>query len=494
VLLVGSTAFYGFADTFTDELQWLAMLTACIGQYNMAQTGDYSVQDPHDYYQPRDIREWLARQSGDRTVTQTFYGICFDYAQWAYDHIKQNAGQYEALGMKKGGWYIVGALNNPRQLTLYDPVSRDRATAILNGVPLKEFSRQNVRAHGDAVMHAWLWVYGNDGTIYWIDPTWTDNAGYVWWGVVRNGEETQTRPAAEYCMVPLPNAAAFDDFNRGNANKNMGEWDEAIAQYTETLRKDPNNAMAYNNRGAAYHDKGMNDQAIADCNQAIRLDPNFATAYLNRGNAYRAKGMYDQAIADYTQAIRLDPNDAGAYLNRGNVYDDKGMYDQAIADYNQAIRLDPNFAMAYYNRGNAYRAKGMYDQAIADYTQAIRLNSNYASAYHNRGAAYHDKRMYDQAIADYSQAIRLDPNDASAYHNRGIVYDGKKDYDRAIADYTQAIRLNPNYTNAYYNRGCVYYDKGDYARARVDWNRVLQLNPNHADARNNLNVLGNRGR
>jgi hypothetical protein len=98
-----------FADTFTEELQRLAMITACIGQYNNAQTENYTLGDPVDYYTPPDIRAYLTAASGDRTRTTTFCGICFDYAQAAYDEIKNNRSRYESLGMQRNGWYIAVA-------------------------------------------------------------------------------------------------------------------------------------------------------------------------------------------------------------------------------------------------------------------------------------------------------------------------------------------------------------------------------------------------
>jgi hypothetical protein len=63
-----------------------------------------------------------------------------------------------------------------------------------------------VQAHGNATVHAWLWVYSNDGTIYWIDPTWTDTAGYIWWGVVENGREVQRDSSQRLSAVTLPHA------------------------------------------------------------------------------------------------------------------------------------------------------------------------------------------------------------------------------------------------------------------------------------------------
>jgi len=254
-------------------------------------------------------------------------------------------------------------------------------------------------------------------------------------------------------------------------------YDQAIENYTQAIRLDQNNALAYRRRGKVYELKGDNDRALADYNQAIRLNPNNAVAYTGRGLVYENKGDYDRAIADYNEAIRLNPNEAISYSERGNAYLHKGDYDRAIADQNQAIRLNPNDAVAYHNRAAAYGSKKDYDRAIADVNQAIRLGLNHPTVYYLRGRAYSEKKDYDRAIADYTQAIKLDPTYADAYYSRGLAYDNKDDYDRAIADYTQAIKLNPNSARAYNNRGNAYADKKDYDRAIADYTQAIRLDP-----------------
>ena len=260
------------------------------------------------------------------------------------------------------------------------------------------------------------------------------------------------------------------------------DYDLAIAECTEAIRLDPNNAWGYCLRGDAHLGKGDYNSAIADYTQAIQLEPNQARAYFGRGEAYLSKRDYDSAIADYTEAIRLDPKNAAAYSRRGDAYGCKGDYDSAIADYTQAIRLDPEYAWAYSRRGDAYRGKGDYDSAIADYTQAIRLDPKNAWAYTGRGEAYRGKRDFNSAIADYTQAIRLDPKCASAYAGRGYAYLGKGDYDSAIADCTEAIRLEPNYGLAYEGRGWAYLGKSDYDSAIADFTQAIRLDPNDANA------------
>ena len=441
-------------DPLTDGLQRLAVYTACICQYNMAQTGS-TLGDPHDYYTPRHIRDYLTERTGSRTVTNTYYGVCYDYAQAAYNEILENQRYYEELGVNR--WYIVVTFDNSSEIVLYNPVPEAQATLVINGVSVKEYSRQNVRAHGRAIKHGWLWVYGNDDTIYWIDPTWTDNNGYIWWGIVQDGEEIQGPPLESLCITKV-NPNAFTLISRGDGAKNLGNYDQAREDYDDVIKLEPTNAVAY----------------------------------FSRGNAYYKIGDYDQAIVNYDEAIRLDPNYAAAYNYRGNAYDDKGDHDRAIVDYDQAIRLNPNYAQAYYDRGIAYGRKGDYDQAIVNYDQAINLNSNYAAAYRNRGNAYRAKGDYDQAIVNYDQATRLDPNNKIAYFNRGVAYDLKGDYDRAMEDLNEAIRLDPNYAIAYNSRGVVYRHKGDDDQAITNYEMALSIDPNNSTARRNLEIARQR--
>jgi tetratricopeptide (TPR) repeat protein len=200
--------------------------------------------------------------------------------------------------------------------------------------------------------------------------------------------------------------------DRGITLAGRGEWEMAIADFTEAIALNPNLSAAYILRGRALR---------ANASQVLSVGDNFnfiiTSGMAGRSLSPAQRQAFDRAIADFTQAIRLDPNSSIAYRERGVMYDNTGDHDKAIADCNQAIRIDPNFALAYYSRGNAYSDKGDKDKAIADLTQAIRIDPNMATAYNNRGLAYTNKKDYDRAIADYNQAIRIDPNSADAKNN-----------------------------------------------------------------------------
>lgn len=194
-----------YADSFTDILQDLAVQTACIGQYSATQAGGGWYDDPHDYYIPAMMAERFKNMSGSMTRTTTFYGVCFDYAQFAYDDIETYTKLYNQAGMYENAWWMAGVHENPNIITLSYPTNSNSANNVQNGVFVKEGNTKNVKTHkmtngSRATHHSWLWVMRNDGIWFWIDPTWTDNLGYVVYGYVANGEEIQLRPDEYYCI------------------------------------------------------------------------------------------------------------------------------------------------------------------------------------------------------------------------------------------------------------------------------------------------------
>lgn len=101
-------------------------------------------------------------------------------------------------------------------------------------------------------------------------------------------------------------------------------------------------AWAYNNRGITYASLGQYDQAIEDFSYAIKLDPQDGLLRYNRANARRDKRDYEGAIAGYTEAIELDSNYARAYYNRGLAKQAKGDTAGSETDIAAAKRLDPD--------------------------------------------------------------------------------------------------------------------------------------------------------
>lgn len=90
------------------------------------------------------------------------------------------------------------------------------------------------------------------------------------------------------------------------------DWDTQIRSCTALIQSNTelkeNVAIAFYNRALAYENKEDYDLAIADYSEAIRLNPNDADAYLYRGLDKQRTGDQVGAEADIAAAKRLNPN------------------------------------------------------------------------------------------------------------------------------------------------------------------------------------------
>lgn len=98
------------------------------------------------------------------------------------------------------------------------------------------------------------------------------------------------------------------------ANLAIGKPEIALASVSDFLAQKPGYAPGHNTRGMIYLKLNKNDEAIADFNEALRLDPErYAWAYLsNRGEAYFNLGKFDLALKDLDESLRRNPDNEDA--------------------------------------------------------------------------------------------------------------------------------------------------------------------------------------
>ncbi len=206
----------------------------------------------------------------------------------------------------------------------------------------------------------------------------------------------------------------------------------------------PKDPAAYTSRGKAYSEMGDWERAIADYSQAIQLEPQDAENWCDRGNARVMKGDYDGGAGRRGAGDETGPRRAQQSLHPRLRLSQEGRLDKAVADFNEVIRLDPQFGEAYRERGHTLCLKGDLDKAMADLNKAIELVPEDYEALFCRGYACGLKGDLDKALADYDQAIKLDSAFAEAHFNRALVYWWPRtNPDKALADYREVIRLDP---------------------------------------------------
>lgn len=234
---------------------------------------------------------------------------------------------------------------------------------------------------------------------------------------------------------------------RGEARADMGQEQEAMADFEQSLKLDGNRWTALHNRGVSHGMAGNIDAAMADFNRVLQLKPDFAKGFYNRGELKFKKGDLAGAIADYSRAVQLNPRDAGALTSRGfaSYRQNPGNARAAMRDYNQALQIDPNNAEAYTHRGDLQADQTQFAQAVADYQAAVRVNPQFghvylSSAWLRATCPVAQFRNTDVALRNAQKAIDLDGESdyryletlAAAQANAGLFDDAKATEAKAI--------------------------------------------------------------
>jgi tetratricopeptide (TPR) repeat protein len=222
----------------------------------------------------------------------------------------------------------------------------------------------------------------------------------------------------------------------------------------------------------------------------LAKNPNCWMAYNNLGLAYYEDGRVDEAIAQYEKSLGFDPSNAEALNNLGNALRKKGNLDEAIARYQKALEIKPDFSEADNNLGNAFLQKGDVDEAIVHYERAAKIRPDFATFQWNLGKALFAKRKYKESIAPFEAALRVTPNSAEAHGNLATSLMAVQRNDEAIQHFREALHLKSNYVQAHYFLGCLLAERGQRDEGVAHLKMVLRLQPSHADARQQLSLLG----
>ena len=160
--------------------------------------------------------------------------------------------------------------------------------------------------------------------------------------------------------------------------------------------------------GDRFYRKGQYEAAIAAYSEYLVLNPTDLKSLYNRGRAYQEVGKDDKAVEDFNRVIKEDPLNVNALLSLANDYYHRiHDYENAIFYADKVLKISPN-AMAFTLKGQSFQRLGKLNEAMQAYNDAISTNETYADAYISRGSLFIYLSQTQRACADFKQASALD--------------------------------------------------------------------------------------
>jgi len=263
--------------------------------------------------------------------------------------------------------------------------------------------------------------------------------------------------------------------------------EDAAAFYTELLKLNGRDPMAYFERGHVYALLSQYGKAGADYEKAVELDPGNAQFHydLSRFLCYCPEHSYHDrphALVHAKRAVELAPRNSDYRLALAHAYIQLKCREEALTETEKAMELSPESSRIYVRTGQAYLAMGDTQRALMQARKALELDPDpeYPSAshrllfmvlsrlgedekalaainnaievalkpkfflYHKRGEVQWRLGMHAAALADYDKALELEPFNHVIYRRRALAYFHFKDYAKALADAAEAVELKPD--------------------------------------------------
>jgi serine/threonine protein kinase/tetratricopeptide (TPR) repeat protein len=171
--------------------------------------------------------------------------------------------------------------------------------------------------------------------------------------------------------------------------KDAGRNDDALEQYAEAIRLDPDMGRAYSGIASTYQNVGRIAEALKAYEAAMqRLDRmTERERFRTRGAYYLTAGKSEEALEEYSDLVKGYPGDTTGLANLAFAYAQRRGFTRALEIGRRAADLYPSHVGRRNNVALYAMYAGQFDVAIAESDAARKLNNAYVKAYVARGLA-----------------------------------------------------------------------------------------------------------
>ena len=376
----------------------------------------------------------------------------YDKAIIAFQDALKNGADKKSMNWWIGDCYYYGKKDYDAAINSYNQIIRFFPTDV-DGYRLRSYVYSAKKEYDKAI--------SDHTTIIKLDPA-NANA-YNLRGLAYRDQKMYDNAIKEYSeAIKIKPKEPLYYRNRGTAYRILGDTALAIADYNMAVAVS-GKANDYVMRGGFFRLIRQYDEALKDFNEAIRLEPNAATRYVSRGYFYHKTKAYALALADYKTAMEKDPKLSTPYYYRGYMHQEMGNYELAVKDDETFITLNPATESGLSNvisplvRLNQWDKAKMYaEKFLATNSKVLdddkwKFYKHYINIVHEdipAGRFENALARLDQSIKEYSSVAADEDNEAreNSYIDilalKGYILEKMSRFEEAKEAYEQALVIH----------------------------------------------------
>jgi Flp pilus assembly protein TadD len=144
-------------------------------------------------------------------------------------------------------------------------------------------------------------------------------------------------------------------------------WESPVRLWSEAVLRSPGMWEPHYALGDALREDGRCDDAVAAYREVVRLAPGHRDAHTNLGICLAQVGEYKQAHTSFQTALSIDPAFPRGYTNLAALAVTVGDYDEARRMYLETLRVDPRNVFA------RMQVARLYEEIFKDYHAAAQM-------------------------------------------------------------------------------------------------------------------------
>jgi tetratricopeptide (TPR) repeat protein len=176
--------------------------------------------------------------------------------------------------------------------------------------------------------------------------------------------------------------------------------------YLDTLTKNKDCWLAYNNLGLIYAGINLNDKALAMYSKALEIKPDIEQTWLNIGNLQLKLGKTAEAAECYQKALNIRPDYTEAHNSLALLLTKKGQTGDAMEHLLAVQNVAPDDARNYNNLGIVLINKGQTADAISNFRKALALEPDDTNILENLVAALIQENKLEEVASVLEKAIK----------------------------------------------------------------------------------------